>query len=84
MTKTIGIALFVATLGIGGTLYADDQVDCSKIPQKEGNKQYSKGDIVKDFVTTGMWEFRCASSDCTRSATSAYSNYPWERVAKCK
>jgi hypothetical protein len=78
MTKTIGIALFVAILS--GTLYAD--VDCSKLATWVDGHTYHQGDVVWFNPHNGGQgaEYRCKDSTCTSNPV----NNGWERAAECQ
>jgi hypothetical protein len=80
MTKTIGIALFVAILG--GTLHADNRVDCSKLDKYADGHTYHQGDVVwwNPGNGAGGGEYRCKDSTCPSAPTSS----GWERAADCQ
>ncbi len=86
MTKIFKLGLFAAILGVGVTVYADDQVDCSHVAKWDSSHTYKVGDLVTNTSTEGgSVEFSCKSAaSCGRESPSAVSYATWERIGKCK
>lgn len=82
MRKTIGIGLFVAIVGVSGTLYATDFTDCSKLEKYVDGKTYHQGDVV--WYTFGGGEhpapYRCTRVLC---ATNPHMG-GWDKTGECK
>ena len=85
LIKPLRIGLFVAIVGAAGTLYADDEVNCSSVAKYDSSHTYKTGDLVTAVSTEGgSVEYRCKSDDCGRVSPSPVTYASWERVGKCK
>ena len=84
--KLFKLGLFVAILGVGVTVYADDQVDCSHVAKWDSSHTYKDGDLVTATSTEGgSVEYSCKSAaSCGRESPSPVTRSTWERVGKCK
>jgi hypothetical protein len=79
MTKAIGIGLFVAIVSVGGTLYAGDEVDCSRLDTYADGHTYNKGDLV-------YWKNGAAAGAETAARTfiAVRPASGWEKLAECR
>jgi hypothetical protein len=75
MTKAIGIGLFVAIVSVGGTLYAGDEVDCSRLDTYADGHTYNKGDLV-------YWKNGAAAGAETAARTFIAVRHPRRAAGK--
>jgi hypothetical protein len=86
MTKMLKLGLFVAILGVGVTVYADDQVDCSHVAKWDSGHTYKEGDLVTaTSVDGGSVEFSCKSAaSCGRESPSAVTSVGTDRQVQIR
>lgn len=86
VTNVLKLGLFVAVLGVGASVYADDDVDCSRASKWEYSHKYKEGDLATSPSTEGgSVEYRCKSAaSCGQESPSPVTSATWARVGKCK
>ena len=80
--KTLGIGLFVVAVALGGTLQADDKVDCSSASKFSDSTTYKRGDVVHWSMGGGAaTEYRCTAASCKSGSPTGAG---WEKVGECR